>query len=116
MCQRRGDLRPVTHRQLRTQAARGNKRIERLAFYELHHDEMAPVGLTYFVDGADMGIVQGGGGSCFTKDLFSGSCCVARIRLKDFEGDIAFQVLIVSSIDLAHSAGPEPFYDSIMRD
>jgi hypothetical protein len=36
------------------------------------------------------------------------------IRRKDFERDIALQLLVASSIHLAHAAGAKLFYDSVM--
>jgi hypothetical protein len=50
------------------------------------------------------------------KDSFSGVGGAWRIRREDFERDIPVQVFVASSIDLAHAASAELFYDSVVRD
>lgn len=49
------------------------------------------------------------------KDSFSGFGGAGRNRREDFERDIAVQVFVASSIDLAHAAGAKLFHDSVVR-
>jgi hypothetical protein len=51
----------------------------------------------------------------FAEELFPRLRATLRIR-EDFDRDIALQLLIASPIDLAHAAGAELFYDSVVRD
>lgn len=84
MCQGSGDLRAIPHNQLRAQALRGDQRIERGALDKLHHDEMAAAGFAHFVDGADMRIVQAGGGSRFAEEFLFRVGAALRIQREDF--------------------------------
>ena len=72
--------------------------------------------LPHFVDDANMRIVQGRGGARFTEDFFFHLTGALRIRLKDFECDIAMQAFVASPIDLTHTASSELFYDSVVGD
>src|SRR5579859_1852982 len=62
----------------------GNAVFERLAFEEFHGDERSTFKLANVVNGADVGVVQGGGGARFAAKAFDGLTVVGNIVGKKF--------------------------------
>jgi hypothetical protein len=82
----------------------------------LHRKVIPSADLCDLVDGADIGMVQRGGCSRFTAKPL---CClrvVDELIGKEFEGNEATELEILSFVDLAHTSTAHLFQDSIVRD
>ncbi len=92
----------------------GDGVLERFAFEALHGDEGFAVFLTDVVDGANVGVIEGGCGSCFT--LKTGECL--RIFCdgvgKKFERDETAQARVFAFVDDTHAATTEFLDDAVM--
>jgi len=78
---------------------------EGFAFDQLHGDVVDRVMVAEFVDGDDVGVIEGGGGTGFAFEAVQTILIGGKFGGKDFYGDGAVEAGIVSAIDFAHSAG-----------
>ena len=94
---------------------RGDEVLERGAVEKFHGDEGAAVVFADVVDGADVGMVQRGGGTRFTLESFERLRIVGEIVGKKFESDEAAEARVFGFVDDAHSATAEFFDDAVVR-
>jgi hypothetical protein len=90
--------------------------LEGLAFEELHDDEGLAVFLVNFVDGADVGMVQGRSGASFPLKTIKGLTILGEFFRKKFEGDEASELDVLGAVDDAHAAAAQLFDDAVVRD
>jgi hypothetical protein len=83
-----------------------------LAVDEFHGDEWLMILLTNVVDGADAGVVEGGGGVGFAAKTFKGVRIVRHVRREKFQGDEAVEAGVRGFVDFTHSSGAE-FLDDV---
>ena len=95
---------------------RGDDVLERGAVEKFHGDEGAAVVFADVVDGADVGMVQRGGGTRFTFESFERLRVVGEIVGEKFESDEAAEARVFGFVDDAHSATAEFFDDAVVRD
>ena len=74
---------------LRLKRPSGQLFFERLPFHKLHHDKGLTVMLGDFVDGADIGMVQGRCGTGFAFEPLHGLCVVRYVRGQELQRDLA---------------------------
>ena len=79
-----------------------NSGLERLAFQQLHGDEVTPAVFANLVDGADIRVVQGGGGTSFTLKTVERERIFFRFGGQELEGDTAAQVEVLGFVHNAH--------------
>ncbi len=77
---------------------------ERLAFEVLHHQVVDAVLLADVVEGADVGMVEGGGGAGLTLEARAAVGVLGEVRGQDLDGDGAVQARVARAVDLAHPA------------
>ena len=94
----------------------GDAMLERVPFQKLHGDEVAFGIAADFVNSADIGVVQGGGGASFAAEAFKRVGVTHEIVGKKFEGDEAAEIEILGFVDDAHAAAADFFQDAIVRD
>src|SRR5690349_4138007 len=82
---------------------------ERLALKIFHGDEAFFVVLTDFVDGTNVGMVQGGGRAGFTPKSFKGLRVLRQSLRQKLQSDEAAQLGVLSLVDNTHAATAEPF-------
>ena len=108
-----GDLDADGEDELQAGGAFGDELIEGLAGDVLHDDEGFLAFFADFVDGADVGVLDGGGHARFAQDggahLFEGE----RAALEDFEHDGAHELGVVGEVDDAAAAGSQ-FADQLI--
>ncbi len=68
------------------------------------------------VDGADVGMVERGGGAGFALEAFEGLRIASEIVGEKFERDEAAEAGVFGFVDDAHAAAAEFFDDAVMRD
>ena len=76
--------------------------IQALPFQQLHHDERLVAAFVQFVNGADAGMVQGGGSACFAPETLQCRRVLAGGFGQELDGDRAAQLLVLGLIDHAH--------------
>jgi len=82
----------------------------------LHHDEQAAFMLANLMDGADVGMVQGGGSAAFAAEALKSLGIAGSFLGKKFEGDKAAEGSVFSLVNHTHSAAASKLYDAVMRD
>ena len=94
----------------------GNAVLQRLAFEVLHGDEGPSVFLGDFVNGADVGVIEGGGGAGFALEAFESGAIFGHIVGEEFQGDEATEGGVFGFVDHAHAAATEFFDNAIVGD
>jgi len=89
--------------------------LEGLAIKKFHGDEGAGVFFADVVDGADVGVIESGGGFGFAAEAGEGLRVVSDFGREKFEGDEAVEACVLSLKDNAHAATTEPLKDAIVR-
>ena len=90
--------------------------LERLAFQQLHGDEVASAVLSNLVDGADIRVVQGGGRTRFALKTVKRERIFFRLRRQELERDVAAQVDVLGFIHNTHPSAAELREDTVVRD
>ncbi len=83
---------------------------------EFHSDIAAAFVLANFVDGTDVGMVEGGSGAGLTAKAFKGLGVASEIFGKEFEGDEAAEFGVFRFVDDAHAAATEFFENGVAGD
>ena len=94
----------------------GDGVLQRLAFKALHGDEGLAIFLADVVNGANVGMIQRGGGLRFALETREGLRVFGDIFREEFEGDEAVQAGVFRFIDHAHAAPAKFFEDAVMGD
>src|SRR5580698_7921818 len=81
----------------------------------LHGDESFAVLLANVIDGADIGMVQGGSGLGLTLKPAEGLRIFGYVFGKEFQGDEAVQPRVFGFVDNTHSATTQAFNDAVVR-
>ena len=90
--------------------------LQRHAVQILHDDERLPVLLADFVDGADVGMVQGGGCLCFALKTGQGLRVLGNIIGQKLQRDEAAEAWVLGLVDHTHAAAAEFLDDAVVRD
>ena len=90
--------------------------LQRHAVEILHGDEGFAVLVVDFIDGADVGMIQGRGGLGFALEAAERLRVFGYIVGKELESDKAAELYVLSLVDHAHPATAELFYNAVMRD
>ena len=98
------------------QRAAGDAVLQRQAVQKLHGDEGLAVLLADVVNGADVGMVQGGGGLGFALEAGEGLRVAGNFFGQEFQGDEAMQARVFGFVDDAHAAAAELLDDAVVRD
>ena len=105
--QRVSHLARIAQGRVERDAAACQHRVQRLAGDVLHGDVWLAAGLTDFVNGADVGVVEARGGAGFAQQ--PRACCLVGKPggWQQLQGDVAVESIVMGTIDFAHSAGAE---------
>ena len=94
----------------------GDQVLEGLALEALHGDEGDVFVFADFVDGADVGMVEGGGGAGFAAEALQSDGILGERFGEKFEGHGAAEFEVFGAIDDAHATAAELFDDAVMGD
>src|SRR6201999_2271931 len=86
------------------------------AVEKFHGDEGATIVGADVVDGADVWVIESGGGAGFALKAIESLRILSEIVGKKFECDEAAEARVFGFVDYAHSATAELFDDAVMRD
>jgi hypothetical protein len=81
----------------------------------LHGDEGLAVLFADVVDGADVGVVQGGGRLGFAFEAGEGLGILGDVVGEEFQGDVAVKARVLGFVDNAHAAATELFEHAVVR-
>src|SRR6202050_5190129 len=90
--------------------------LEGLPLEKLHGDEGTPFEFTNIVNDADIGVIEGGGGTRLAMEALDGLGVLRNVIGEEFEGDVAAEAGIFGFVDHAHTAAAEFFEDGVMGD
>jgi len=88
--------------------------LEAHALHQFHDDIRSVLVLTDVVDGANAGMIQGGGGAGFTPEALQGGPILGYPLQEELDGDLPPKAGVLCPIDFAHSTSPDPFEDLVM--
>ena len=89
---------------------------QRLALEQLHRDEVLALVLVDLVDGADAGVVEGGGGAGLALEALERGRVPRHLRGQELERDVAAELRVLGLVDDAHAAAAELRRDPVVRD
>src|ERR1700674_1539738 len=90
--------------------------LQRDAVEKLHHDEGLAFTLADFVDGTDVGMIQGRRGTSFPAKAFQRLRISRQFIGQELEGDKAAKLGILGLVHHAHPAAAQLLNDAIVRD
>ncbi len=82
---------------------------------ELHDNESLAVFLVNLVDGADVGMVQSGGGAGFPLKAIQGLAVLGKFYGQKLKRDEAAQLGVLSPVHHAHTAAAKFLEDAVVR-
>ena len=89
--------------------------LQRLAFQKLHGDERLAFVLANLVNGADVWVIQRGGGARFSLESLQRLPVFAQRIRQELEGNQAAQFCILSAINHTHPTAPELLENAVVR-
>jgi hypothetical protein len=111
MSERVGKLYAIADEDFRRQAARGDF-LAQWATFEVFHGEVRPaLSLAYFVDRANVGMVERGNGPGFLEDFFAGEAVVEDVDVEKLQRHVTVKGQVTGAINHAHSALTKSFED-----
>ena len=90
--------------------------LQRHAVQKLHGDERLAVLLADFVDGADVGMVQGGGSLGFTLEALQCLGVSGHFVGQELQRNETAEVGVLGLVDHTHAAAAELLDDAVVRD
>ncbi|MGA8104984.1 MAG: hypothetical protein WB869_22710 [Candidatus Acidiferrales bacterium] len=78
--------------------------LPRLAVQKLHGDERVAMLVVNFVDGADVGMIQCGGGLRLAFEAGESLRIFGNVVRQELQGDKAVQLYVLGLVDHAHTA------------
>ena len=114
--ERVGDLRAEIEQRLEFHRLAVDPLLQRLAFQQLHGDEVASAVLPDLVDSADIRVVQSGGGARFALKTVEREGIFFRLRRQELERYVAAQVDVLGFVDNAHPSAAQLREDAVVRD
>ena len=90
--------------------------LEGHAFEVFHGDEASTLALADLVNGADVGVVERGGGAGFTTEALQGRGVLGDVVGKEFQGYEPAEREVFGLVDDSHAATAELLDDAVVRD
>src|SRR5439155_10999389 len=100
-------------------------KVQRLTFYtgpesmpleQLHNDERLVSVFVNVMDGADVGMIERGGGFGLTPEAFQCEVILREALRQELESHEAMQVCVLGPVDHSHTTAAELFQDTVMGD
>ena len=98
------------------QGLAGDLFLERLALEEFHHDVDLAFVAADFMNGANVGVVEGGRSAGFALESFKGLLVVGQIFGEKFQCNETSQSGVFGLVNDAHPAASQLFEDAVVRD
>ncbi len=94
----------------------GDSFLERLALEEFHHDEDLAFVAADFMNGANVGVVEGGRSAGFALEAFQRLLVVGQIFGEKFQRNETSQSGVFGLVNNAHPAATQLFENAVVRD
>jgi hypothetical protein len=114
--QRIDDLNSPLQYLIRLERLVGEAIAERLSLQQLHDDVWAAFVLADIMDGANVRMIQGGGGAGLTPEPIEGLLVLGVLLRQELQRDMATEASIFGFVDYTHTARAELFEDSVVVD
>jgi hypothetical protein len=114
--ERVGDLNGEAKRDVGLKRTAGDAVLQCHAFEKFHDDEGLAILLADVVDGADIGMVEGGSGLGFALKAGEGLRIAGNFFGQKFEGHKAAKARVLGFVDNAHAAASKLFDDAVVGD
>jgi hypothetical protein len=114
--ERVGDLNTQLDENLEIDRTAADAMLQRLAFEPLHHDEMLALVLADVVDGADVRVVERGGGAGFALKPLDGLWIAGQLRWQKLQRDASAEANVFRLINHTHPAAAKLVDDAIVGD
>src|SRR6516164_5005208 len=114
--QRVSDLNRQRNEQFVIQRQTTDAVLQHHAIEELHGDESLSILLSDVVNGANIGMIQGGRGLCLTLKASQCQRMAGNVLGQELESDETMQAGVFGLIDDSHTAAAKSFDDPVMRD
>ena len=88
--------------------------LQRLALQQLHDNELLAFVLANVVDGANIGMIQGGGGTGLAPKALQRLGVAGKLLGQELEGDHTAQAHILGLVDHSHAAAAELFQNLVV--
>jgi hypothetical protein len=111
-----GDLDREIEELGRRQGLAGDAVLEGLAFQQLHGDEGLTVVSVDVVDGADVGMVQGGRGSGFALEALERRLVVELLRGEELQRNESAEARVLRLVHDSHATAAELLDDAVVGD
>ena len=92
----------------------GDAMLQRRALQQFHGDVTAALIFADFKDGANIGMAEGGGGTCFAQETVQRQLVLRNFVRQKFQRHHAAQLGVFGLVHHAHAAATQPFYDAIL--
>ena len=103
--QRRGDLHGEIERLAKRDGTSRQALAQRLAFHELHRDELLSVRrFAECVDGADVRVIEGGGRTSLLLEAGDSGRVLGQVRGQHLEGDLPVELAVAGQPHFPHAA------------
>jgi hypothetical protein len=99
---------------LQLQRMIADQMLQRRAIEKFHHDEGTTLVLSYFMDGADVRMVQGRGGLAFPLEAGQGCWIVGYVIRQKLKRDKAVKVYVLSLVNDTHPAAAQFLGNAVM--
>ena len=114
--QRIGDLNREIEQRFDRKRLAGDPIPQRPPLHQLHGDEGLPLVLVDVVDGADAGVVEGGGRVGLPLEAFERLRVAGEVRGQELEGDETTELRILGLVDDPHAAAAQLLDDTVVGD
>src|SRR4029077_7243240 len=93
-----------------------NAVLESLALEQLHGNERTAFELSNIVNGADVGMIEGGCSTRFATESLDSLSVLGDVLGKKFQGNTTAEPRVLSFVDHSHSAAAQFFQDAVVGD
>jgi hypothetical protein len=114
--ERVGNFDAEIEKKLQIQGTSADGMFQRFAVETFHGQVGLAVGFSDVVDGANVGMIQRGGGARFATEALERLRVFGQFIGEEFQGDEAAEVGVLSLVHHTHAATAELFDDAVMRD
>ena len=113
--ERAGHLDTGVEQFVKRQRAVGDLVLQRVPIEKFHGDEMLACEFIDFIDRADVGMIQRGGGARFALEALERPAVARHFGREKFQRDGAAKFRVDGVVDDAHTAAAKLFLDPIVR-
>ena len=101
---------------IRWESAPFDALLEGFTLEQFHHQKKSSLVFLNLVNGADVGVIQRGSGTCFAAEALQRLRVLVEFFREKFERHTAAKLEIFGGVEHTHAAAPELFQNAVMRE